>query len=47
MQVGLSEDIPEKEELERSFNYIYDKVNDKLSDYCDELEKEHTNERKR
>lgn len=47
VQVGLSEDIPEKGELEKSFDYIYDKVNGKLCDYCDELEKEHTNERKR
>jgi len=46
-QVGMSEDIQDKDDLEEEFDRIYEDVEIKLNEYCDQLEKEHSNKNKR
>ena len=46
-QVGMSQDIQDKDGLEEEFDRIYEDVEIKLNEYCDQLEKEHSNKNKR
>ena len=47
IQVGLSEDIQDKDNLNEEFNRICGDVEEKLNEYCEKLEKEHSNKNKR
>ena len=47
VQVGLSEDISEKVVLEDGLDGIYEDVNIKLDEYCEELESKYINKSKR
>jgi len=47
IQVGLSEDISERDILDDSLNSLFEDVTVKLDEYSEELEKEHTNKNKR
>ena len=47
IQVGLSEDISERDILEDSLNNLFEDMTVKLSEYCEELEKLHSNKNKR
>jgi len=47
IQIGLSEDISEKDILEDSFDNVFEDVNIKLDEYCEELSEKYTNKSKR
>ena len=47
IQVGLSEDISERDILEDSLNNLFEDMTIKLDEYCDDLEKEYSNKNKR
>jgi len=47
ISIGLSEDIQDKDNLDESFDKICEEVGHKLADYCEQLEKEHSNKNKR
>jgi len=47
IQVGLLQDIQDKDDLEEEFDRIYEDVEIKLNEYCEQLEKEHSNKNKR
>ena len=47
VDIGLSEDISEKDILEDSFDSVFEDVNVKLDEYCEELNEKHTNKSKR
>jgi len=47
IQVGLSQDIQDKDDLEEEFDRIYEDVEIKLNEYCKQLEKLYSNKNKR
>lgn len=46
VQVGLSVDVKNKMSIDEKFDRVYKELNLKLDDYCDNIERKHTNEKK-